>query len=266
MKNSNKIACITLDYEIDYGDRTEEFNILNDNFNDIKKLGELFRDCDTPVSTFIRTDMFKSYPKSLEALKLISNDYHCHSHTHSMCNFNSEYEIKTCKEVFKDTFGTEPLGYRAPCGVLYDQDPDILLKNGFKFSSSIFPTYRPKKFNHLDKPQTPYKHENSLLELPFASINTVRFVISMSYIKLIGFNQFKLLASIFGLPDVLVIDSHLHDFIYNQKSIDQIPKPMNWVWSRNSKNSLTIYKQLIDFLKIKGYHFKSMTDLYKQYV
>lgn len=261
-----KIACITLDYELDYGDRTNEFNILNDNFDEIKQLGTVFKDCETPISTFIRTDMFNDYKNSIDALKLISNDFHCHSHTHNTKNFKSDYEIKTNKEIFCDTFGTEPLGYRAPCGVLNDGDTDLLLKNGFKFSSSIFPSYRPKKFNNLHLPQLPFLHENGLLEIPFATCNLFRIVYSMSYLKLLGFPLIKSLNALTGLPNILIIDSHLHDFIYNQKSVEKLPTLPRLAWSRNKKNSLKIYQKMINYLREQGYTFLNMTELYQQLI
>lgn len=257
-----KIACITLDYELDYGDRTNEFNILNDNYDQIENLSTVFSECDTPVSTFIRTDMFEHHIKSIDALKLISNDFHCHSHTHNTKIFNSEYEIKTTKEIFNRTFGYDPIGYRAPCGVLNPGDTGLLLKNGFKFSSSIFPSYRPKKFNHLNCPQMPFYHDNGLIEIPFATCNFFRLVYSMSYLKLLGLPLFKSLNSLTGLPNILIIDSHLHDFIYNEKSTSKLPLLPKLAWSRNKNNSKDIYRKMISYLKKKGYTFMNMTELY----
>jgi hypothetical protein len=208
--------------------------------------------------------MFENHPKSLDALKLISNDYHCHSHTHATKNFNSEMEIKQCKEQFLKYLQVEPIGYRAPCGVLNEGDTEILLKNGFQFSSSIFPSYRPGKFNNLSKPQLPFMHENGLMEIPFATCNIFRLIFSMSYIKLFSLPFFKTLNLLTGLPNILIIDSHLHDFIYNQKSIEKLSTPMRLAWSRNKNNSFLIYKNMINYLKGQGYTFLSITELFNK--
>ena len=45
------------------------------------------------------------HPNSLGLIKLISSDYHCHSHTHNTTNFDSISEISTCAEVFENYFG-----------------------------------------------------------------------------------------------------------------------------------------------------------------
>ena len=96
------------------------------------------------------------YPKSIEIINLLSNDYHCHSHTHNTANFDSKIEISQCALIFEKTFGYKALGYRAPQGVLYDGDVNLIKENGFKFSSSIFPSYRPGKYNNLSLPIDPY--------------------------------------------------------------------------------------------------------------
>ena len=151
LKQGQKLACITLDFELDYGDRVDEFNILEEE-QSILQLSKLFADLNTPVSTFIRTDTLLNYPSSIEIIKLLSNDYHCHSHTHDTQNFDSKTEISTCASTFESVFDHKPLGYRAPQGVLYNGDIDLIKKNGFKFSSSIFPSYRPGKYNNLSLP------------------------------------------------------------------------------------------------------------------
>jgi len=66
-----KIACITLDFEMDYGDRIGEFNILDENEKDIFNLAELFSDLNIPVSTFITTDILINYPKSIKIIKML---------------------------------------------------------------------------------------------------------------------------------------------------------------------------------------------------
>lgn len=260
-KIKEKFACITLDFEMDYGDRTEMFNILEDK-KGLAELAELFRDLDIPISTFIRTDILTKYPQSLEVIKDIASDYHCHSHTHNTRNFNSETEIAECSKTFEKYFKYKPLGYRAPQGVLYKGDIEIVKKTGFKFSSSVFPSYRPGRYNNLSKPRDSFMYDNGIMEFPFAVIPKLRYTISLSYLKLLGFNANKALFAIFGLPNVIVFDSHLHDYILNQESFGKLPARLKAAWSINKHSGKKYLAGFVNELKRLNYRFITMTDLF----
>lgn len=259
---NKKIACITIDIERDYGDRIEEFNIL-ENKEELANLGDLYRSLETPVSAFITTDMLLEYPEMSALLKSLTNDYHCHSHTHNTKTFDSEYEISTCAETFEKVFGFKPIGYRAPQGVLYDNDIEILKACDFKFSSSIFPSYRHKKFNNLKLPINPYVYDNGIIEMPFSVLQRCRLIVSLSYIKLFGINAFKALVSLFELPNIIVFDSHLHDYIVNEKSFENLPKFHKAAWGRNKYKGNEYFSEFVSLLKSKGYTFVTMTELYE---
>ena len=256
-----KMACITLDFEMDYGHRVGEFNILHKK-KDLNELANLFSDLDIPVSTFIRTDLLINYPSCIEIIKKIAKDYHAHSHSHSHSDFKSQEEISASSEIFEKQFGYKPIGYRAPYGVLHDKDIDIIKQYGFKFSSSVFPSFRPGKFNNLSFPNTPFMYDNNVIELPFAAVPKLRYTISLSYLKLLGFSINKAMFSMFGLPNVLVFDSHLHDYIIDEKSFSKLPLKMKMAWGINKYAGITYFKDFIRLLRKNNYKFMTMTDLY----
>lgn len=256
-----KLVCITLDFEMDYGDRIGEFNILNDE-KGLSELGELFSDLDVPVSAFIRTDVLMNYPKTLDIIRMLASDYHCHSHTHNTRSFDSKREISNTASTFERYFGYKPIGYRAPLGILYNGDIDIIKDCGFRFSSSIFPSCRPGKFNNLSMPINPFIYNNGIVELPFAVIPKIRYPIALSYLKLLGFHVNKILFSVFGLPNVLVFNIHLHDCILNEKSFNKLPFRLKIAWGINKYSGMEYFKIFIELLKKKGYCFVTMTGLY----
>lgn len=256
-----KIACITIDFEKDYGDRIDEFNILK-NTDKIKELAEVFKEQGVGISAFIRTDVLEDYPRSLDAIKMIASDFHTHSHTHNTKSFQSKNEISESAQVFKKYFHHAPLGYRAPMGVLYDGDIEIIKECGFKFSASTFPSYRPKRFNNLSMPVEPFVYDNGIVELPFATVPGLRYTISLSYLKLLGFDINNLLYSIFGLPNVLVFDSHLHDYIINEESFAKLPLKLKIAWGINKHSGISYFKRFASLLKKKGYRFVTMSELY----
>ena len=105
-------------------------------------------------------------------------------------------------------------------------------------------------------------YENGLLELPFAVIKKIHYPFSLSYLKLLGFNLNKLLINTLGLPNIIIFDSHLHDFIVNQNSFAKLPLHMKMVYLRNKHKGNKYFIQSIALLKNKGYHFMTMTELY----
>jgi len=256
-----KLACITLDFETDYGDRVGEFNILRNSL-ELRELANLFSDLCIPVSAFIRTDLLTHYPQSLDLVRMIAVDFHCHSHTHNTRDSHSEEEITVSATTFRDKFGYWPLGYRAAQGVLHEGDAELIERSGFKFSSSVFPSYRPGKFNNLTMPQEPFVYENGILELPFAVIPKVRYIISLSYLKLLGFTINRMLYSTFGFPSLLVFDSHLHDFIYNDESFRKLPTALKLAWGINKHSGVKCFVRFIELLKRRRYRFLTMTEAY----
>lgn len=258
---NNKYACITLDVEEDYGDRVNEFNIYKDSIDKIEKLKSLYDKLDVPVSAFITTNILDKDDKLTEMIKWLTNDYHCHSHSHNTQSFDSENEITTCFSKFKEHFGFEPLGYRAPKGVLYPGDIKLITDSGFLFSSSLFPSIRIGTFNNLKSPQIPFFYDTGLLEIPLTVVNTIRLIVSLSYQKLLGSSMSHTLYKTFGLPDIIVYDSHLHDYIISEKSFAQLPAFMKSIYSVNKYSGNKILINFVDYLKSEGYSFITMTKL-----
>lgn len=216
-----------------------------------------------PVSTFITTSVLNKYAKSLDIIKSISCDYHVHSHTHNTKKTDSEMEISTSAIVFEKYFGNKPTGYRAPQGVLRDNDIDIIKKYGFKFSSSIFPSYRIGKFNNIYMPTSPFIYTNGIVELPFAVIPLIRYIISLSYLKILGFSINRILYLLFGLPNIVIFDTHLSDFIVNEKSYNKLPARFKLAYGINKYSGFKIFERFINILKEKGYKFLTMSELYQ---
>jgi hypothetical protein len=258
---NKKYACITLDVEEDYGDRVNEFNIYKDSIDKIEELKSLYDMLNVPVSAFITTNILDTDNKMVELIKWLAKDYHCHSHSHNTRNFESKNEITTCFLKFKEHFGCEPLGYRAPQGVLYPGDTQQIADAGFLFSSSLFPSIRIGTFNNLKSPQIPFFYDTGLLEIPLAVVNRIRLIVSLSYQKLLGSSLSHALYKTLGLPNIIVYDSHLHDYIISEKSFTQLPVFMKSVYSVNKYSGRQILINFVNYLKDEGYSFITMTDL-----
>ena len=263
LRAGERLACVTLDFELDYGDRIGAFNILRDDAERIEALAALCRQLATPVSAFVPTSVLERYPASLELLRLLADDVHAHSHTHDTGNFDSRREIGGSAEAFERIFGRRPLGYRAPQGVLRDGDVELLAELGYCFSASVFPSYRPGKFNNLGLPNGPFVYHNGIVELSFAAVPRVRAPLALSYLKLLGWRLNRALVAAFGLPEVVVFNTHLHDFIVNEQSYSRLPARMRLAWGINKHRGFDYFARFVELLRGRGYRFVTMTELYE---
>lgn len=257
-----RLAAFTLDVEHDYGSRTGRFEALRDAAG-AGRLKAFLDQRAIPVSAFAVSSLLEKEPSACEWLASIGAEVHSHSHTHPRQESNLEFELRRSRKIIRERFPQGPIGYRAPHGRVDAEQVDAAKRLDYAFSSSVFPSLRPGVFNNLSSPITPYRHANGLIELPFAVVRRLRLVVSVSYIKLLGWTLFERLMGTFGLPPVAVIDSHLHDFL-ETPSYDLLPAPLRLAWGVNRTRGVEFAGRLVDFLTRRGYAFVTMNEVVRR--
>lgn len=260
------VAALTCDIEQDFGGRIGTCELLEDR----TYMDELMNNCTSlniPLSGFIVTDILQKKYGILDSLRDHSIDLHAHSALHDTKNYheNSAEEIRDSYSAFTSYFGHAPLGYRAPQGVLYREDIDVLKSTGYQFSASVFPAQRRGKFDYRSLPQIPWKWSNGLLELPFGTAGKKRTMITISYLKLYGLRHWKrLLSNTNALPPLVIIDSHLHDF-FRPSRFSSLPLIYRLAYSRNQSKGFALLTWLVEELRNRGYTFTTMSSLASSY-
>jgi peptidoglycan/xylan/chitin deacetylase (PgdA/CDA1 family) len=254
-----RYACFTLDYELDYGGRVSAFDTLHDRQGH-KKLRALLDRCGAPLSAFVQTSVLNDYSDALSVLHTLASEVHSHSHTHATQNFDSQFELSHSLNVLSKIFKQDAYGYRAPYGKLYEGDEDLLKQLGYSFDSSIFPSIRPGKFNHLGAPIEPYFWENGLREFPFAVLPKVRLILGISYMKLFGPSLYRWLIKAVGLPEVLIFYGHMHDYFPTSAPLEFSP-PLRYAFGRHGGQTFQITRDFLELLQTKGYEFVTMNQL-----
>ncbi len=267
-----RVACITLDIEQDFGD------LLNEpRYEGLDHIGELvafLKQRNIPVTCFVQASLLETHPTRIEALSGIDAELELHSYSHPHPGKgNQKYQIEKGRETFRNYFGRDPSGYRAPLGVITEPDYEVLAANCFKFDSSIFPSIRPGTFNNLGKPIKPYfVAGHRLVEFPLAVLsNRLRIPLSLSYMKLFG-RGFPCLLKAFNLPHLVIFNAHLHD-LFALRSADEIDYRQasptdrfifDRVYRKSSAGSgMAILEQFIRLLGDKGYHFARLDSVYQ---
>ncbi|HEY3358557.1 MAG TPA: hypothetical protein VGQ83_35240 [Polyangia bacterium] len=256
----DKIACVTLDFECDYGARTGQFRLLRRE-DELHALRGFFERERIPLSLFLVTEVLDRWPEAAPLARVLGDDWHSHSHTHQVAAPDLAAEVAATVECFGRHFGRSPAGYRAPMGLLRPEHVGLLGEAGFAFSSSIFPTFRPGAYNHLRQPAMPLKYENGLLELPFGVLRGLRVPVAVSYFKLLGPGLGRALLRLLGVPPVVVVNFHLHDVVIDEESLAQLPRGVRAVYDLRKHSGLAVLTALTRHLRAEGYTFLTMTDL-----
>ncbi len=263
-----RVACLTLDLEQDWPSTDSHEVLLNRaRFGQFE---EIFLRNQLKLTVFVVGRMLELGLPVQERFSSIDAHFELHSYSHNARETDTEAEIVRGKKAFSRYFGHPPKGYRAPNGVISPSGVETLYREGFWYDASVFPSWRPEfGYNFRKLPTRPWVYAEfpGFVELPFAVVPKTRIVISMSYLKLFGPRLFHLMFHLFGMPEVLVFDSHLYDF-FPTKAVASLSH-LDWrraALMSNQNHSLKIFQEFVSFLKSKGYEFVHMNDLYNAVV
>lgn len=259
-----KRVFLTLDLECDYGTAMEHNSY--DAARATDDLVALLETYEVPLSCFLQTELLTAVPEAVSELAeaAVPVEMHAHSHTHpARPAADVEYEVHESVTRVRDRFGTEPLGFRFPDGAIEPADYQVLASHNVAFSSSVFPSLRPGRFNNLDQPRRPYRHQPSgIVELPFSVVSKyVPVPVALSYLKLLG-SPLKQLVTV-QPPSTIVFDFHMHDLVV-PPAFDDLPPRYQLIYRRNKRRGFEILSAFVETLQSKGYTFAPISTLYEE--
>jgi peptidoglycan/xylan/chitin deacetylase (PgdA/CDA1 family) len=257
---------MTLDLEPDYaGLMPERFDLL-DKIQEIEEILFFLKEKKIPLTVFVTGRIIEKKPETVNLFREFECEFHSHGYSHFPDEADDYEEIKKGKILFRDHFGYDPIGYRAPDGKITKKAIKNLEKLGFKFDSSVFPSFWPNPFKYFHLNDQPFFIYNSrILEIPFSVLYPLRTTFSLSYIKFIGYNINRYFFNRFKQRDIIVFDSHLHDFIQN--NLYKMLSPFwRFIYSRNNINGLNYLKKTIDLVLKNNYSFVKINDIYRKFM
>lgn len=249
-----RLACLTLDLEPDCGGRFNTFQALDN----MSAFLAFFERIALPLTVFVTGRIFQERPGCVEALAQFSNvEFGVHSWSHRIDAQESEREINLGTESYTRFFGKAPLGYRAPQGNLHPGDTDLLLRLGYRYDSSVLPTWRPGVYNNLTKPNKPYHYNSGLSEIPITVLRPFLVPLGLTYFRLLGLWGASMLLQASRLPDIVIVYFHLHDLFFDPRA-GELKGIWKNIYQRNVQNGTTLLQKIITTLKQQGYNFKLM--------
>ena len=147
------------------------------------RLLELLKNHDIKATFFVLGFLAEKYPHLIEAIHKDGHEIGSHGYSHTQvfrltaAGFGDE--LKRTSDMVSDIIGKRPIGFRAPIFSIIDKSSwawDVLAENGFKYDSSMLPTFNyrygfvsAERFTHEVKTE----NGNSLIEIP---VTTAKFL------------------------------------------------------------------------------------------
>jgi hypothetical protein len=262
---SRKFLCITMDIEADYANtqghsRMFEEPALMDRYID------LIRRTGVKATGFLVTSILERYGDAIRRLEReIPIEFALHSHHHNAETSGDRAEIELAAKTYRDFFGREPIGYRAPIGAITREGLSNLMDLGFRYDASVFASIRPGKNGYWNThmPIEPFRvtrGTESLLEFPFPALPVIRLNFGLPWIKLFGLGLSSLLMRLFPPPYVIAFTTHAHD-LYAPHLSDGVTVTEKMALLRNSDKGFEILEAMIERFRTLGYEFAYMSEI-----
>lgn len=260
-----KYFAFNLDLEADHAGQVGRYGIFKSKEH-IEKLLELLNNLNVKITVFVVGEIFELYPDIIKIFQKYNCEFEAHSYSHKPANGNSDEELSRAKSAYYSYFKKYPKGYRAPLGKISDKTIELLEKHDFIYDSSIFPSYYPNPFRYLLCNRQIHHYKNSnILEIPLTVVTPFRLMLSLSYIKLFGLKFYLKLFKYFKLPDIIIFNTHLHDFIVNEDSHGRLPVFWKFIYDRNKYKGIEFCMDFLKYIREKKYQFCHMSEIYGIY-
>lgn len=190
--------------------------------HNIDTILELLEECGIRATFFVLSGLADTHKNALEKISKHSHEIASHGISHrllsSMSRQELETEISTSKTKLEDTLGIKVNGYRAASwslsGGIYDDFYEILAKNGYLYSSSLYPA-KKKLFGINGANSSPHIIKTkfgSILEFPCTTAKICGFRSGFSGGSFLRIFPFWLVELLYkkAAKDNGVVDFYIH--------------------------------------------------------
>jgi peptidoglycan/xylan/chitin deacetylase (PgdA/CDA1 family) len=250
------VACISLDLEPDFAGWLPATYTGWDPSR-VEGLMALLEKYRAPLSIFVVAGSLKARPEVIDVFRAHGAEFHLHSFSHDLAEPDSAGEIERGSDRFAEVFGHRPEGYRAPQGLISEAGWRRLDAAGFRFDSSLFPSFWPHP-RYLRFPRRPFRPEGTrLVEIPIGTLAPHRLIVSLSWINLLGWPAYRAALATSRWPEPLVFDMHLHD-LWEVPSYAHLGRPYRWIYARDRTRGLRYLERFLELVRGRGYSFSTV--------
>jgi len=208
-------------------------------------------------ATFFTTGNFcEKYPGTIKSL---SENHEIASHAYYHSQFDTEYIIRS-KQILEATSGKQVKGFRMP--LFQKVDYENLREAGYRYDSSVNPTFLPGRYNNFNVSRTPYKITSSeIIELPLSVSPVIRFPLSWFSFKNLPLIIFRLFCN-----SVIRHDEYLHLYFHPWEfaDLDSFKIP-GYIKKPSGKKYIKKFDELLFYLSKKG-EFVTVSEFLESYI
>ena len=246
MTNYDKKILLTFDLEefdipLEYKQQISIDTQMNITRQGMERIQEII-DKHNISCTFFTTAFFAD--QNIELVKQLSHKHEIASHAYYHSRFKNE-DLLLSKKRLEEITQKEIIGFRMP-RMQAVSDKELALA-GYKYNSSINPTWLPSRYNHLNKPRTIFKTPD-IVNIPASVSPNFRIPLFWLFFKNVPFTFVKKLSS-----QTINKDGYLNLYFHPWEFADirkfHLPR-----WMKNPCDIALCRKMdsYINFLKGKG--------------
>jgi peptidoglycan/xylan/chitin deacetylase (PgdA/CDA1 family) len=254
----NKKIVLTLDVEefdvpLEYGMEISLEEQIEVSTRGLLLLKNLFEKHQIEITIFCTGQFALSKP---ELIKELSRTHEIASHGMFHSHFDQTTDLIKSKKVLNEITGQEISGFRM--ARLMPVETKYLLEAGYKYNASLNPTFIPGRYNHLNKPKTPFT-KDGMLEVPITVSPHIRFPLFWLSFKNLPLWIYKKLTSD-CLASYDIINLYFHPWEFTDLS--EYAKIPRYVRRHSNKALLDRLDNYIYWLKTQNVEFLTMKKAY----
>lgn len=210
-------------------------------------------------ATFFSTVVFaKAVPHLIE--RIINEGHELASHTYYHSNFEVSH-LKESKFELEKLSNSEVIGFRMPR--MQPVDEKEIFNAGYKYNSSINPTYLPGRYNNFGMPRTYFKQDN-VWQIPASVTPLIRFPLFWLSFHNLPLGIYKIFSKwVISNDKYLNIYFHPWEFTdLNNKEKFNFP---GYVSKNTGNDMITRFDTYLSWLKKKNYIFGTFKDFLNQF-
>jgi peptidoglycan/xylan/chitin deacetylase (PgdA/CDA1 family) len=229
------------DMPLEYGQQISMEQQLKTGFEGFEVVMDIVDTANVPTTFFTTANFATQYPKYMQALK---QHHEIASHTFYHSSFKTE-DLLNSRTALEDICSKPVTGLRMPR--MRPVDMEDVKAAGYKYDSSINPTFLPGRYNNLHLPRTMYK-EKDIVRLPASVTPLLSIPLFWLTFKNVPYNLY-----LYWVKKTLHKDGYVCLYFHPWEFIDISKFKVPWYTKKHSGNELAIrLKRLIADLKEEG--------------
>lgn len=209
-------------------------------------------------ATFFSTVVFAiNAPEIIN--RIIKDGHEIASHSYYHSDFKIAHLLES-KEKLEQITNTKVIGFRMPR--MQPVDEKEIFKAGYRYNSSINPTYLPGRYNNFSKPRTYFK-QDGVWQIPASVSPIIRFPLFWLSFHNLPLWVYKIICSLTFLKDKY-LNIYFHPWEFTDlKDFSRFGFP-SYVYKNSGVQMYNRLENLIVWMKKKNFNFHSTRDLIEQ--